>query len=82
MLRFISRKFFSKEVLDYSKSKSYAGAQPTNCLVLHPIFHPNKGPEMELYLAEEAVGLVKALFWTINKGPFWQEQYTKAIRKS
>ena len=37
---------------------------------------------MELYLAEEAVGLVKALFWTINKGPFWQEEYTKAIRKS
>ncbi|KAM3139530.1 hypothetical protein pb186bvf_008366 [Paramecium bursaria] len=82
MLRFISRKFFSKEVLDYSKSKSYQGPPPTNCLVLHPIFHPNKGPEMELYLAEEAVGLVKALFWTINKGPFWQEEYTKAIRKS
>lgn len=42
------------------------------CLVIHPIFHPNKGPEGELYLAEEAIGLTKSLGWGVAKGPFWK----------
>ena len=28
---------------------------------------------MELYLAEEAVGLVKALYWNVTEGPFWKK---------
>lgn len=44
--------------------------------------YPNKGPEMELYMAEEAVGLAKSLFWSVTKGPFWREEYSRSIRKS
>lgn len=48
-----------------------------------PIHYPSsKGPDQELYLAEEAVGLAKALSWTVAKGPFWNEDYNKDIRKS
>jgi hypothetical protein len=34
--------------------------------------YPNKGPLKELYLAEEAIGLVKSLDWTVAKGPYWK----------
>ena len=34
-----------------------------NCLMLHPVGWPNYGPVTELYLAEEAIGLVKSLNW-------------------
>lgn len=33
------------------------------CLVLHPVTYPNKGPVIEQYLAEEAIGLVSSLKW-------------------
>jgi hypothetical protein len=42
-----------------------------NCLMLHPVSWPNHGPLIELYLAEEAVGLVKSLEWQLHKGPMW-----------
>lgn len=32
------------------------------------------GPQKELYLAEEAIGLVRSLDWQVAKGPLWQEQ--------
>jgi hypothetical protein len=82
MLRFIKYRF-SKEVLDYSKAAPKRTSLPTvNCMVLHPVLYPNKGPELELYLAEEAVGLSKSLNWSLEKGPFWKEEYTKKIRRS
>jgi hypothetical protein len=28
---------------------------------------------LELYFAEEAIGLAKSLGWQINKGPYWKE---------
>ncbi len=31
----------------------------------------SKGPILEQYMAEEALGLAKSLGWTILKGPFW-----------
>jgi hypothetical protein len=34
---------------------------------------PNHGPHVELYLAEEAIGLAKSLNWEIIKGPLWNE---------
>ena len=40
-----------------------------SCLMLHPIGWPNHGPEIELYLAEEAIGLVKSMGWEVVKGP-------------
>ena len=42
-----------------------------NCLMLHPVSWPNHGPNLELYLAEEAIGLVKSLNWNVIKGPHW-----------
>lgn len=41
------------------------------CLVLHPVTFPNKGPIIEQYLAEEAIGLVSSLRWDVVRGPFW-----------
>ena len=48
------------------------------CLVLHPVsypkYHPthrSKGPTIEHYLAEEAIGLASSLGWHIVAGPFW-----------
>lgn len=39
-------------------------------------YNPNsKGPILETYLAEEAVGLAKSLDWTVVKGPFWKNKY-------
>ena len=35
-------------------------------MVIHPVPYPNKGPEIELYLAEEAIGLVKSLNWNVK----------------
>lgn len=35
-------------------------------MVLHPVLYPNKGPELELYMAEEAIGLSKSLNWTLE----------------
>ena len=43
-----------------------------NCLMLHPISWPNHGPNIELYLAEEAIGLVASLSWKVVKGPKWE----------
>lgn len=43
-----------------------------NCLMLHPVSWPNHGPLVELYLAEEAVGLVKSMDWELHKGPMWE----------
>ena len=39
--------------------------------MLHPVSWPNHGPNTELYLAEEALGLVKSLDWQVIKGPKW-----------
>jgi hypothetical protein len=33
--------------------------------MLHPVSWPHQGPELELYLAEEAIGLVKSLSWEV-----------------
>ena len=41
------------------------------CLILHPVSWPHQGPNIELYLAEEAIGLVKSLGWHVAKGPMW-----------
>jgi len=40
--------------------------------MLHPVSWPNHGPNVELYLAEEAVGLVRSLDWSLAKGPMWE----------
>jgi hypothetical protein len=42
--------------------------------MLHPVTWPNHGPQIELYLAEEAIGLVRSLNWEVAKGPLWREQ--------
>ncbi|CAD8101602.1 unnamed protein product [Paramecium primaurelia] len=76
---------FSKEILDFAKStppKQQLNSQPVNCMVLHPVLYPNKGPELELYMAEEAIGLSKSLSWTLEQGPFWKDEYTQDIRRS
>ena len=39
--------------------------------MLHPVGWPNYGPVTELYLAEEAIGLVRSLNWQVCKGPTW-----------
>lgn len=49
-----------------------------NCLMLHPVAWPNHGPDMELYLGEEAIGLVKSMGWSVVKGPKWiEEEYNE-----
>ena len=40
--------------------------------MLHPVGWPNHGPNVELYLAEEAVGLVKSLNWSLARGPNYE----------
>lgn len=42
--------------------------------MLHPVSWPHHGPHKELYLAEEAIGLVRSLDWEVAKGPLWREQ--------
>ena len=42
--------------------------------MLHPVTWPNHGPHKELYLAEEAIGLVRSLDWEVARGPLWQDQ--------
>jgi hypothetical protein len=37
------------------------------------VIFKSQGPSKELYLAEEAIGLAKALNWSIVNGPFWRE---------
>lgn len=37
---------------------------------------PSKGPIVEQYLAEEALGLAKSLGWTVLQGPFWKQPRT------
>ena len=44
-----------------------------NCMVLHPVEWPNQGPAVELYLAEEAIGLAKSLGWDVVTGPLWYQ---------
>ncbi|EGR31247.1 hypothetical protein IMG5_115070 [Ichthyophthirius multifiliis] len=67
----------SKEQLDFRKQKqihSFGFAPEIKCLIIHPVLYPNKGPEIELYLAEEAIGLAKSLNWAIEQGPFWKQE--------
>lgn len=42
--------------------------------MLHPITWPNHGPQIELYHAEEAIGLVRSLNWEVAKGPLWKDE--------
>ena len=42
--------------------------------MLHPVTWPHHGPHKELYLAEEAIGLVRSLDWDVAKGPLWRDQ--------
>ena len=37
--------------------------------MLHPVGWPNHGPKIEMYHAEEGIGLVKSLGWNVVKGP-------------
>ena len=39
------------------------------CLTLHPVTWPNHGPNTEISLASEALGLVSSLDWEIVPGP-------------
>ena len=39
--------------------------------MLHPVGWPNHGAQTELYLAEEAIGLVRSLDWNVERGPKW-----------
>ncbi|CAD8120404.1 unnamed protein product [Paramecium sonneborni] len=71
---------FSKEILDFAKpnpTKLQISQQSIKCIVLHPIFHQNQDPQLELYMAEEAIGLSKQLNWTLQQGPFWKDQNIK-----
>lgn len=65
-----------------SQSNRCKVVQQTDCQVCHPPpslfsqvrFSPtSKGPILEQYLAEEALGLAKSLGWTILQGPFWRQ---------
>ena len=51
------------------------------CLMLHPVTWPNHGPHKELYLAEEAIGLVRSLDWEVARGPLWQEEQGEEAKK-
>ena len=42
--------------------------------MLHPVTWPHHGPHKELYLAEEAIGLVRSLDWEVARGPLWHDQ--------
>jgi len=42
---------------------------------------PNKGPELELNFAEEAIGLAKSLGWNTVPGPGWKQEFTDKINK-
>ncbi|OMJ81041.1 hypothetical protein SteCoe_18606 [Stentor coeruleus] len=39
------------------------------CLVMHPLLRIHRGFKGELCMAEEAIGLVKSLSWTVEMGP-------------
>lgn len=39
------------------------------------------GPHIELYLAEEAIGLVRSLDWDVAKGPLWKENQEEENRQ-
>ncbi len=39
----------------------------------------SQGPKAELYKAEEAIGLAKALNWKVVKGPYWKEEFLEEI---
>lgn len=41
-------------------------------MVLHPVVYPNHGPEIELGLAKEAIGLAQSLGWETVTGPTGQ----------
>jgi len=49
-------------------------------MIIHPITYPkswfysSKGVVHEVFLAEEAVGLAKALQWKVVKGPFQKSE--------
>ena len=42
------------------------------CMMVHPISWPNHGPQVELSLASEALGLVRSMGWEIEKGPRYE----------
>ena len=60
-----SRMAFSKSYKDPRTMADY----DVNCLMLHPVGWPNKGPQLELNLAQEAIGLVHSLGWNPLTGP-------------
>lgn len=41
-----------------------------------PLILISKGPIVEQYLAEEAIGLAKSLGWVIVRGPLWNSSKT------
>lgn len=43
------------------------------CMMVHPVSWPNHGPQIELSLASEALGLVRSLGWEIEKGPRYEQ---------
>lgn len=67
----------------FSQPPKHTGEDPSQdslmdsqitCLMLHPVSWPNHGPHKELYLAEEAIGLVRSLDWEVAKGPLWKDK--------
>ncbi|CAK63013.1 unnamed protein product (macronuclear) [Paramecium tetraurelia] len=74
----IAKYRFCKEILDFAKPnpiKQQLTQHPLNYMVVHPIGSQNKGPELEFYMAEEAIGFSKQLNWTLVKGSFeWNNQ--------
>ena len=59
------------------RDQSKLADDEVTCLMLHPVSWPNHGPNLELYLAEEAVGLVKSLNWQVSPGPNWQTLHSE-----
>ena len=53
----------------YHSSENNLEDSRVQCMVIHPVSYPNHGPTIELSLASEALGLVKALDWEISDGP-------------
>ena len=69
---------FSQIATDKERLKD----EEISCLMLHPVTWPHHGPQIELYLAEEAIGLVRSLDWQVVKGPLWnEEEYEKADKE-
>lgn len=63
----------AQAVFDFRKPDRPVKTEKIKCLMIHPVFASNKGPLQELYQAEEAIGLVKSLGWSVLKGPCWDD---------